>query len=164
MPSGRNSGEATGGNEVIAKDVMSKNPLSVDAHATIRQAVQILRDNNLHDLPVVDKAGRPIGMITARAVLHAAVPSYMTETLLDSMRAAPDLPYVSRRLQHVEGMRVADAMDKAVATIRPDTPISTVAAMLVNLENDIHNLLVVDEGEKLVGIVSALDLLGKIGA
>jgi CBS domain-containing protein len=54
-------------------------------------------------------------------------------------------------------MRTSDVMSSPVVTVPPDTPLKAVAATLV--EHGINAVPVVDNGDRLVGIVSEADLL-----
>lgn len=60
-------------------------------------------------------------------------------------------------------MRASEFMTASVVTVRPETPISDATALL--LQRGFSALPVVDENERLVGIVSESDLLrGRLGA
>jgi CBS domain-containing protein len=54
-------------------------------------------------------------------------------------------------------MRTRDVMSSPVVTVAPDAPLKAVAAILV--EHGINAVPVVDDGDRLVGIVSEADLL-----
>lgn len=54
-------------------------------------------------------------------------------------------------------MRASDVMSAPVVTVREDAPLQDVAALL--LERDIGSVPVVDDGGRLLGIVSEADLL-----
>jgi CBS domain-containing protein len=54
-------------------------------------------------------------------------------------------------------MRTSDVMSSPVVTVPPDAPLKAVAAILV--EHGISAVPVVDDGDRLVGIVSEADLL-----
>ena len=53
----------------IAK-VMSPEPVAVQPNASIRQAADILGDGAIHALPVVDAAGRLVGMLTSTDLIR----------------------------------------------------------------------------------------------
>ena len=54
-------------------------------------------------------------------------------------------------------MRASDVMTKQVLTVKPDTPVREVAALLS--EHGISGVPVVEDDERVVGIVSEGDLL-----
>ena len=147
---------------MIASNIMSAHPVSLGLEATVRDAVVLLTRLGLHDLPVVDAKQRPVGIITSRSILHHAVPAYASDDLLAVMRAGPDVISVYKNLAKVAEHSVAEVMDRNIQPVRHDMPTSAVAAMLINLRHDAHNVLVVDDAGRLVGIISARDIIRRI--
>ncbi len=56
----------------IVRDVMMSNPLSVDAGASIRQAAEVMRDNDIGDVLVVGE-GNLRGIVTDRDIVVRAL-------------------------------------------------------------------------------------------
>ena len=56
----------------IVRDVMMTNPLSVDARATVRQAAEVMRDNDIGDVLVVGD-GSLRGIVTDRDIVVRAL-------------------------------------------------------------------------------------------
>jgi CBS domain-containing protein len=67
-----------------AKDMMRPNPVSIEESATIREGVAFLVDKGFSAAPVIDGAGRPVGVLSHTDVLmhdreqvrHLAPPEY----------------------------------------------------------------------------------------
>jgi len=57
--------------KISVDEVMSSPPITIDADATIQEAVRIMGKNKIRRLPVV-KNGKLIGMITERDILQAS--------------------------------------------------------------------------------------------
>lgn len=53
--------------------VMTKKPITVSPEATIREAAQMMLDNKISGLPVVDKYGRVVGIITESDIFRLVV-------------------------------------------------------------------------------------------
>lgn len=149
---------------MIASKVMSKNPVTISEGMTVKHAIELLRTHRVHDLPVVNAEGKPVGMITARAILHAAVPAYVCDELLKTMLAGPDIPSVYEHLLKIADMGVSSVMVTDAIIVTADTATSAVAAQLVNMSGDIQNIMIVDEKERLVGTISALDIVSRMPA
>src|SRR5438046_2819594 len=75
-------------NATTAAELMVANPVSMRDKATIQEVVALLTDKGFSAAPVIDAAGRPIGVVSrADIVAHdretfssaAAVPSYYEE-------------------------------------------------------------------------------------
>lgn len=138
---------------------MTREVITTTPEARVADAIALLHRHHLHDIPVIDDEGKPVGMLTARAVLHHALPSYASENLLAAMQASPDLPSVHDRLAAMAGLTVAEVMSPQVLSVREEAPTNAIAAMLVLLRNDSQNILVTDGHGRLVGTISALDIL-----
>ena len=53
------------------RDVMTKNPLTVDSEALVLDAQKMMQENNIRRLPVVDK-GKLVGIVTKHDLLEAS--------------------------------------------------------------------------------------------
>ena len=62
---------------MLIKDVMTKNPITVEPKATILEATELMKKNNIKKLPVLDKSGALVGIITEND-LQKAAPSEAT--------------------------------------------------------------------------------------
>jgi len=144
---------------MIASNVMTKNPTTISQDAKVKETVVLFRSTQLHDLPVVDDENRPVGSVSTRAILHAAVPAYADDKLLAAMKGGPDIGSVYNNLKIISEKQVREVMDRHIRPIHADTPTSAVAAMLTNLHHDCFNVLVVDDDGKLIGTISARDIV-----
>ena len=133
------------------KDVMTRDPISIDPEAPLGTVIALMREKGIRHLPVVDDAGRLVGIITDRDLRNAAIAPALAEHL--SLGA-------QRRLrgakQALEDLKVKDAMTWGVVTTHPEATITRAAAVM--FERRIGSLPVV-EAEKLVGILTERDLL-----
>jgi len=55
------------------KDVMTKKPLTVKNHHLAAEAFQILRSRRIDEVPVLDKKGRPVGLVDVQDILKAGI-------------------------------------------------------------------------------------------
>ncbi len=124
------------------RDVMTKNPITVDSETPIAEAKRIMKEKNIRRLPVVDK-GKVVGMITERMILEAS-PSPATSLSIYEVH------YLLSK------MKVKDIMIRNPITISPDTTFKD--ALLLGQEKGIGAFPVVDKG-KLVGIATESDLV-----
>jgi len=138
------------------REVMTHNPVSIAADATLEQAVAFLVDSGFSAAPVIDEAGRPVGVISRTDVVV-----YDRERLILPKAAAyyfESADEITAAVHEEEAaVRVADVMTPAVFAVSPDTLLCEAAERMTNLH--VHRLFVVDGSGTLVGVVSALDLL-----
>ena len=102
-----------------------------------------LADAHISGLPVVDKGGRILGVVSASDVLTA-------EAEAESVTMGQDL---------MQETLVRDIMTPRPYTIAPDEDVREVARQM--LYGDVHRLFVV-EGERLVGVISTTDMVRAI--
>ena len=124
------------------RDIMTKNPITVDSETLIVDAKGIMKENNIRRLPVVDK-GRLVGIVTERMILEAS-PSPATSLSIHEVH------YL------IAKMKVKDIMVKNPITVSPNTPFKD--ALLLGQEKRIGAFPVVDKG-KVVGIATESDLV-----
>jgi acetoin utilization protein AcuB len=133
------------------KDLMSRDPITIDPEAPLATAVEVMRTRQIRHLPVVDDDGQLMGIITDRDLRQAMVAPALTEYLSRGAR---------RRLhgigQALEDLRVKDAMTWVVVTTHPEA--TAAHAAIVMYEQRVGSLPVVKNG-KLLGIVTERDLL-----
>jgi arabinose-5-phosphate isomerase len=55
------------------KDVMTKNPITIHPDCLAEEALKILKDKKIDELPVVDKNKRPVGMLDVQDLLKAGL-------------------------------------------------------------------------------------------
>jgi CBS domain-containing protein len=147
-----------------AAELMTPNPVSLDGEATVKEAAAFLTDRGFSAAPVIDGAGRPIGVLSqSDIVVHdrekveyvPAAPEYY-QTAEVTTRSGERLRD-GFRVENVERTAVRDIMTPVVFAVAPDAPVSAVVAEM--LARKVHRLFVVDDAGVLVGVISALDVL-----
>jgi CBS domain-containing protein len=147
---------------------MSPNPLSIQARATVVEATAFLTDHGFSAAPVIDEAGRPVGVVS-RTDLLVHDRERMTHPCSVPEREEPEareaawqhpLPW-GFALEEVDPTLVADIMTPTVFSVLPDTSAEQVIEEMLGLR--IHQLFVVDAQQVLVGVISALDVLRHLG-
>ncbi len=124
------------------RDMMTKNPITVDSETLVIDAQKIMKENNIRRLPVVDK-GKVLGIITKHDLLEAS-PSPATSL------SVHELNYLLSK------MKVKEIMKKNPVTLTPDTPFEE--ALKIGQDNRIGSFPVVENG-KLVGIATESDIV-----
>lgn len=143
-----------------AADLMIPDPISIRAEASISEAVTLFTDKRITAAPVIDEAGRPIGVVS-RSDLFIHQTEH--EKNRPGMPAYFFAPTFESRADAVSAMAtVADLMTPAVFAVSPDTPVMRVINDMVGLH--VHRLFVVDENGILVGVISTMDVLKHLGS
>ncbi len=133
------------------KEVMTRDPVTIDPEAPLGTAMDVMRQKRIRHLPVVDDAGRLLGIITDRDLRQATFAPALAEHL--SLGAQRRLRGIGQAL---EDLRVKHGMTWVVVTTDPEATIARAAVVM--FERRIGSLPVVEDG-KLVGILTERDLL-----
>ncbi|MDC7241405.1 MAG: CBS domain-containing protein [Spirochaetales bacterium] len=121
---------------------MTGNPVTVSPDTPVSDARVKMKRENIHRLPVIDKNGHLIGIVTEKDILYAS-PSPATSL---------DVYEIHSLMGKLE---VHSVMTKDVITVGPDTPLEDAARILA--DNNIGGLPVVENGI-LAGIITESDL------
>jgi CBS domain-containing protein len=147
--------------DLRARDVMNTRVLTVRPDMTVHELAVFLTENQISGAPVIDRAGKLVGMATVTDIAEAYAEG---EERMEPSAATP--PPRGKRGEEPEDMRglhlegggllVEDVMTPAAFSVHEDTPASQLARTMI--AGRIHRLLVVRDHE-VIGIVTSLDLL-----
>jgi CBS domain-containing protein len=119
-----------------AADFMTPNPVSIGRMSSVREAAAFLTARGISAAPVIDAAGRPIGVVSRSDILiHHQTPT-------------------------VDRTPVHSVMTPAVFCVRTETPAAEVVETMVGL--GVRRVFVVDDAGVLIGVVSAFDVLREL--
>lgn len=146
---------STIGSEMLVKDVMTTDVITVQKFESVLAVADILASRNISGIPVVDKQGKVIGIITQADIL-SVVGIRKDRTFKDLLKHMLGEPLLDRKMGDIVG----DVMTAPVHTTTPETNIAMV--VLIMDDKKIRRLPVVDEKKKLIGIISRADILKAI--
>ena len=123
--------------QVCCGDIMSRDVVRVQADTSLSEAWARLEHHRLHALPVVDPGGQLCGIVTARDILIGR-------------QSSPDAPPAN----------VQAVMTTRVLSVQPTQSIADLAVLLS--DGHLHHLPVVDDGGRVVGMITQSDLVGAL--
>jgi len=138
-----------------AKDVMTRAVVSVDPDATVLQAARLMLQHHISGLPVVDKQGTLVGVLSEGDFLRRSEThterrrSRWLEFLMGPGRIAGD--YV-----HSHGSKVSEVMTSDVKTVGEDASLEDIVQLM---EKCRIKRVPVMRGGKLAGIVTRSNLM-----
>jgi CBS domain-containing protein len=148
---------------LTAADLMTGQVVSIEETAPLREAVATFVDRGISGAPVINDAGRPVGVISlSDIVIHDrnsvtyARPAAEFFTRSD-LRAEFGEDVGGFQVEAVDRTLVRDVMTPTVCAVRPDTPVYEVIQEMVLLH--VHRLFVTDRDGVLVGVISMTDVL-----
>jgi len=124
------------------EDVMTREVVSLGPGDTLRAAVNAVQRNRIRHIPIVE-VERLVGIVTDRDIKRATPSVHGGASQEDFNRALDELT-----LAHV--------MTRDPLVVHPSTSVKDAVALLIDRK---YGALPVVDGERLVGIVSDIDLL-----
>ena len=143
-----------------AHQIMTRSVATVTPEATILEAANIMLRSHISGLPVVDEAGKLVGIVSEGDFLRRSEIGTQRKRgrwlkfLLGAGRAATD--FVQEN-----GRRISEVMTWDPLTITEETPLEEIVTLMQ--KNGVKRLPVL-RGEKLVGIVSRANLLQAVAS
>lgn len=134
-------------------EAMSQPVISVEFATELDDVWKLLEKYDIRGLPVIDRARHVIGIVTVSDFVHHA-DQLPHETL------AERLAHLRRRTTTLESDKpevAGQIMTHPVLTADADQPLSEVAQLFT--ANHIHHIPVVDQQQKLVGILTRADVM-----
>jgi CBS domain-containing protein len=147
-------------NQMRVKDVMIKQVVAINPDDLLHEALELICENRVSALPVVDSRGHCLGMLSTSDLIDFT--HELDDELHNLGRASEDKPQwlIEQLTQAFGSERVSDQMTANVATIDQEAAVSEAAATM--MRNRVHRLPVTDDQNKLLGIISTMDIMSVI--
>ncbi len=135
-------------------DVMSRRTTTVDADRPLRELWRIIFHKHVNAIPVIDKKGKLLGIITKDDILHLFYPDY--EDLVEDFFAVSDFEEMENRIDELGSKRARDIMKKRVIFTREDCPIMRALSRMI--VRNVNQLPVLSDDDVVVGMLTKGDI------
>jgi len=134
-------------------DVMTTRVHVASPSTTFKMLVRLIEENRVSAIPIVDPAGKPVGIVSESDLLLKERRSEL------ELEAGSPLHLWRRRQERAKakGIVAADLMTSPVVAVGADSTIAQAARVMQ--ERNVRRLVVVDQRGNIAGIVSRSDLL-----
>lgn len=143
---------------ITAQDIMSREVITVDEQATVKELARIFTTHQISGVPVVNSEGKLVGVVTENDLIFQSkkvhIPTMIT--ILDAVFYLEKPDAMKEEMKKMIGSRVADILTGAAITVTETTPVDEIATIMA--EKNIHTLPVVN-GEELVGVIGKRDII-----
>ena len=121
-------------NQKLAKDVMTENPACCTPETTLDEVAKLMRQHDCGEIPVIDPAEQPIGVVTDRDIVCRVV-----------AEGKNPMAYPAEI-----------CMSQPVATVPEDAPLTDVVATME--KHRVRRVPVVDARGRCVGMIAQADI------
>lgn len=136
------------------KQIMASDVITISPDDDVKKAATLICLKKISGIPVVDKDGTPLGMISEKDVLRAIYPTY--QEFFENPEEFKAYSDLRRRYGEATHLKVSQVYNKKVITVTPDTPLLNALSLMITKR--IRRLPVVDDAGKIIGIVSQGDI------
>ncbi len=140
-----------------AKDVMDPVQVELQEHDTLERAIDLFVRHRLNELPVVDKDGDLVGVVSTYELLRVCLPDYIL--WMDDLTPILNFEPFAEILRKESKTWLAEIMTTEYATVEADSPAIQVAKEITRQR---ANRAYVVQGKKLLGVASLETFLNKI--
>jgi len=143
-------------------EVMTSTVLTVTVEETVETALELMVEHGISALPVVDAAGRMIGIVSDFDLLALENLGGFSDGEGSGFFPSPEESWqqfndVKRLLTKAKGNQVRDLMTEDVVSVRAST--NLVEAVHILLRKRLRRLPVVDSEGRIVGMLSRRDVI-----
>lgn len=144
-----------------ARDIMSKEVVTVTPQTGVRELAALLLARNISGAPVVDEAGKVLGVVTEGDLvfLNKKVHLPTAVAILDAFVFLEAPGKMEQELKKMAGTKVGDICSQRLISVTPETELEELATLMA--EQKVHTLPVM-EGDQLVGVIGKADIIRTI--
>ena len=141
--------------DIVAADIMNKKVVTINKDRTVGELATVLIKNKVSGVPVVDDEKNILGIATEADIIikesNLPFPLSFDYTFVKNYDS-----YTKTKKEYLE-TKVEEIMTKNIKIANMDTPIEKVVNIMIN--NNINRIPVVDQHNKLVGIITRADII-----
>ncbi len=146
---------------LTAQNIMTSEVITVKENATVRELAALLLTSNISGAPVVDDAGKVIGVVTESDLIFQNKKVHLPTAfaILDAFVFLERPEKMELELKKIAGSKVGDICSRKLISVGPETELEELATLMA--EKKIHTLPVMSEG-RLVGVIGKSDIIRTI--
>ncbi|NEP55211.1 MAG: CBS domain-containing protein [Moorea sp. SIO3C2] len=143
---------------------MTRDPIVVQPQTPIKEVIKIIAEQSISGLPVVNEAGKLVGVISETDLLwqETGVEPPVYIMFLDSVIYLENPARYDQELHKALGQTAGEVMTGHPMSIKPDQPLRKAAKLMQ--EKSIRRLPVTDEAEQVIGILTSGDIVRAMAA
>lgn len=142
---------------ICAADIMTPPTITVRDNASLKDAIDLFTENDYQIIPVVDKEGDLVGVISASALLNVCLPDYLL--WMDDLSPIQNFEPFAEVLRKEHNTWLSEIMSESYAFVQVSSPAIQVAAEFVR--QNVSQCYVLQD-KHLAGVITLRTFLHKI--
>ncbi|HOO74319.1 MAG: CBS domain-containing protein [Thermotogae bacterium] len=138
-----------------AKDIMQRDLTAIMADETVERFIMICQRHGISALPVINPDYILVGYLSESGIISASLPGYLS--LMESSAFIPDSHQFFKGLHNIIDKPVSEFMDDKPFKVYANDTVLHVADVMI--KNKLKLIPVIDEENKLIGIIRRIGLL-----
>lgn len=148
-----------------ARDIMTRNVISITGEKTLQEAVDLMARHNISGLPVTDDRNVLTGIISNTDIISYSqklnvVPLFDPSGWISPHAEIGDLATLRRGIDMLAGTKVSTLMKKKIYTAGEDSDLIKIAGLMSRRQ--VNRIPIVDREGRLTGIVTRADMVKSI--
>jgi len=139
---------------MLIREIMAKNVITVSPDTSLREAGKILKEKRISGIPVIERDGRLVGVITITDILKIIKEIYQWQQIEKSSTGLKISDLIETESLN---KKVSDVMTKSVFTLEAGRDVNDLMRLVFT--KNIHTIPITENGS-LVGVVGKHDLIG----
>lgn len=142
-----------------ASEIMTRNPVTVTEATGVQEVAEVLLESQHHGVPVVDEENRLVGLVTDSDLVDSNKRIHLPTmiTILDTLIPISGFKQYEEDLRKATATTAGDLCTRDVDYVSPEADLSEVSTLLS--EHHIHIVPVLDEEQKLLGVITNTDII-----
>ena len=140
---------------MFIKNIFNKNPKTISPDDTIKTAVRRFIDEHINGFVVVNNQNEVVGILSLQDIAATTIPSQFKKNA--SMAAAMYTKgFFTKEVKKIQELPISKIMRKKFETVNLEDNIMAVTADF--LQNDLYIVPVIDQKNKLIGIITRSEI------
>jgi CBS-domain-containing membrane protein len=143
---------------LTAKDIMSKDVITVGLQTSVSELAEILWKNRISGAPVLDENGDVVSVVTESDLIDQTkkihIPTMIS--ILDSVIFLESSKKTEKEIKKMAGNTVQDICSMELVSVKEDTGLDEIATIMA--EKKVHTLPVIQD-RKLIGVIGKSDII-----
>lgn len=142
---------------VLAADILAPPAVTLKDNDSLKTAIDLFVDRQIVEIPVVDKEGDLVGVVSASALLHVCLPDYLL--WMDDLKPIRNFEPFATVLRNEGNTWLGEILSEHYAFVQLDSPAIAVAAELSRQNTSLCYVL---DNRRLMGTITLQRLLHKV--